>query len=94
MTRIDAIGARIGRALAALVPDAIAARVREYLAARYGRCRICGEPLGGPSRERLCDSVSCETTYVGMVYVSRFSDGIAEGERRAREQGWTIGGDA
>lgn len=49
------IGEKLGRALAALVPDAARERIRASYAKKYGTCRRCEAPLSGPSPEQICE---------------------------------------
>lgn len=47
----EAIGSALGRFVKALgLGDA----VRAHYAARFGTCRVCDAPLGGPSPSKLC----------------------------------------
>lgn len=55
MTDFRALGARLGVALAKLVPPAAAEQIRASYAKRFGVCRVCREPLGGPSPEQICE---------------------------------------
>lgn len=49
------IGAMIGRALAALVPESMKARIRARYAQRFGTCRRCDAPLSGSSPQQICE---------------------------------------
>lgn len=62
MSRAEDTGAAIGRALAALVPKFLREHIRSHYAAKYGRCRRCGAPLGGPSRVPVCGPCHVDET--------------------------------
>lgn len=59
MTDWSALGAEVGRAIAALIPEAAAERLRARYAAKNGVCRTCQQPLAGPSPEQICEE--CHT---------------------------------
>lgn len=57
MTDWNAIGAKLGAALARLVDAAGGGdAVRARYAAKFGVCRRCEAPLGGPSPEQICEA--------------------------------------
>lgn len=56
MTDWRKIGERLGRAVAALVPESAKKRVRASYVEKYGKCRRCEAPLSGPSPEQICET--------------------------------------
>jgi hypothetical protein len=68
---MSGFGAAIGRGLAAMV-DALGLgdAIRNHYAAKYGKCRVCGAPLGGESPEQIC-----EPCHAGEILAKGFSDG-------------------
>lgn len=55
MTDWKAIGEKFGKALAGLVPESAKKKVRADYVKRFGKCRRCEAPLGGPSPEQICE---------------------------------------
>lgn len=50
----NALGQRLGTALAKASPARVGEVLRTHYAAKFGVCRACVAPLGGPSPEQVC----------------------------------------
>lgn len=74
MNRAHQLGTRIGEALGRLLDPIIGDRLRARYAATFGNCRVCDKPLGGASRDQVC-----ETCHAGELLALGFAEGIEKG---------------
>jgi hypothetical protein len=58
----EAIGAAFAEGLKRTFGESVGDRIRAHYAAKYGTCRRCAAPLGGPSTEQICEECYVDET--------------------------------